>query len=193
MEAEHAHVAKVADGPAVDCDAEGMRCVVDEPQVVAAGDIGQCIKLAGMAVNVHGQDRRRPGRDGRLNRVRIEGIVIRFDIHEDRADFVPVKGVGGGNECKGGGDDLARNAHALEADLQGQRAIVEQANIGRIEEFRKHLLVAANNRTAICQPSAVPDFFQTFGKLFQRGQKWSGNVNRFVEFFYHVLILMAKS
>ena len=37
----------------------------------------------------------------RLNRFRIKGIVIRFNVYENRADFVPVKGVGGGYKVKG--------------------------------------------------------------------------------------------
>ena len=84
-----------------------------------------------IAESAHRENRRRPGGNRGLHFLRVQRVVVRFNVHEDRPDLVPVKRMGGGDKREGGCDHLAAYPQPLQADLQGQRAVVEQADVFR--------------------------------------------------------------
>jgi len=71
METEHAQIAKMADWRAADLHPEGVGGVIQKFQVVAPGDIGQRVELAGMAVDVDGENSGRPWGDGSFYPLRV--------------------------------------------------------------------------------------------------------------------------
>ena len=62
-----------------------------------------------------------------------------------------------GDESEWSGDYLAGNTHSLQGYLQGQRTIVEQTDIVRLEIILKFPSVAVQHWTIVGQPLVVPD------------------------------------
>lgn len=67
MEADHRQIPERQDGPAAQPYPESVSGIVEDLEAVGVGDPLQAIDLAGRAVDVHGQDGRRLGRDERLH------------------------------------------------------------------------------------------------------------------------------
>ena len=131
------------------------------------------------------QDGGGPGSNGRLHLSGVQRVVFRLDIHKHRPDFVPVKGVGGGNKRERRGDNLSGQLQPLQGDLQRQRAIVEEAKVLRGKITAKFALVALHHWAIVGEPAVGPDFFQSGGKLFQWRKKRPGYINWFCEWRLH--------
>ncbi len=181
METEHAHVAKMRDGLAANLHAEGVGRVVDQFEVVTTSDVGQGIDFAGVTKDVHGQDSRSPGRNGGLDLLGVQCVVVRLDVDEDGSDLVPKQSVGGRDESERGRDDLAGNPHSLQPDLQRQCTIVEEAHVVHLEIVRQLTGKALKNRAVVRQPLAVPYFLKPVGELFNWREEGTGDVDRLLE------------
>ena len=181
VETEHAHVAEVADGPPPDGHTESVRRVVDERQFVAAGDVRQRIEFAGETVDVDGEDRRGPGSDGSLHRRGVQGEVIRLDVDEYGAYLVPVQRVGSGHESERGRDDFPRNVHALETDLERKGAVVEKADVVRLEVSAQLPAETLDDRAVVREPVIAPYFFQPILEFFQGREIGSRHQDGLVE------------
>ncbi len=83
---------------------------------------------------MNSQDRCGPWRDRRLNFFRVKSVILGFDIHEDGPDLVPEQCMRRRHKRERSGDNLSGKLQALQADLKRQGAIVEQAEIVRVEE-----------------------------------------------------------
>ena len=86
-----------------------------------------------------------------------------------------------GDKGEGGGDDFACELHALHADLQGERAVVEQADVFGAEIAFQLFGVALEDWAVVGQPGIVPDFLQPRLVFFQGGKEWFGDVDGFRE------------
>ena len=89
VEAEGGHVALVEDAAAFHLYSEGVRGIVDDLEAVLVGYLLYPLRVARLAVAVHGHDGRGPGGDGRLDAVGIDAAVRRVDVHEYGLDAVP--------------------------------------------------------------------------------------------------------
>ena len=83
VEADRDKVPEGADPPALPCGAEGLRRVLDDPQVVLLRDGAQPVAVDREAGQVDRDDRACPGRHGLLQAVQVNGPGCRVDVHED--------------------------------------------------------------------------------------------------------------
>lgn len=130
VEAEHANVAELGNRAAVDLDAEGMRRIIDQPQAMPPGDIGQGVQVAGVSVNVHGQDGGRPRRDGRFDSFGVQRVGVRFDVDENGLQAVGDQRVAGGDERERRGDDFAGQLHACKAICKANMPLANSETFG---------------------------------------------------------------
>ncbi len=112
VKAEHVEIAVLGNGLAADVDPEGVGGIVDQLQVMAAGDISQGSQIAGVPKDMDSQDRSSPGGDGRFHFFGNKGIMFGFDITEDQPDIVPVKSMGSGHKAERRGNYLSRSSVA---------------------------------------------------------------------------------
>src|SRR5204862_6918815 len=83
-----------------------LRRVLDDRAIARPADGAQAFHGRHLAVEVHGHDGARPGRDGRLYRRGIDIERVRLDVHEHRSAARVVDRPGGGEERERGVDDL---------------------------------------------------------------------------------------
>src|SRR5690606_18067482 len=134
---------------------------------------------AGMPVNVDREDGRGPGRDRRFHAIRVQRVMVRLDVDKDRSDLVPEERVGGGDEREGRRDDLTGEAHALDRDLQRERAVVEQAEVLSREFSHERLAIALEDRAIVGEPRVVPDLRQPLLEIGKGREEGPGDVDRF--------------
>ena len=185
VETEHAQVSVVADGFPVHSHAKRVGGIVEQREIVAAGDVRQLLEPARITIDVHREDGSGPGRDGFFHLLRIKRVMVRLDVNEDGTDFVPVKGVSCGHESKRRGDDFARQAEALERDLEGQRAVVEEAEVLGVKLAAQFLLKPLDNGAIIGEPGAVPNLLKSVAKIRKRREERSRHVNGFFKWNWH--------
>ena len=96
---------------------------------MAVRNLLNALHVAGIAVYM---DRNNGGsllRDQALQFVHVDGIVFLIDIAEYRSQAVAHDGMGGGGKAERGRDDLARQLHSLQRQLQRHMTIHKQLQI----------------------------------------------------------------
>ncbi len=83
IKAETADAAQRADAPLVAICAVRLRGIFDQQQIVAFGDLRQRIEIAGLAVEMNGKDRPRPGSDRPFDLFRVEIVCHGVDVDEN--------------------------------------------------------------------------------------------------------------
>src|SRR5207247_11142306 len=80
-----------------------LRRVLDDREIARPSDGAQAFHGRHLAVEMHGHDGARPGRDGCLYRRGIDIERVRLDVHEHRSAARVVDRPGGREEREGGG------------------------------------------------------------------------------------------
>ena len=150
----------MADGLPVHSHAKSMGSIVEEHEIVTAGDFRQFFEPAGISIDMHCQNGGGPRRDRFFHLFRIQRVMVRLNIHKNRPNLVPVKGMGGGYKSEWGRDYFAGQPHALQGDLECQCPVVKQAEVFRVKMAAKLALIALHDRAVVGKPPVGPDFFQ---------------------------------
>ena len=114
VEGEDGRSAAGAERPAAVLGAERLAGVLDEGEAVPLGDRLELGELGRVAEDVHGEDRLRARRDGRLDRSGVEVQRARVDVREDRRRAFVEDAVGGGDEGERRRHDLVARPQARE-------------------------------------------------------------------------------
>lgn len=85
---------------------QGFTGVLDDDKPVPPGDGADLVQPCRLAEGVDGEDGLGPGRDGRLDEIRIDVARLRFHVDEDGPGPFVEDAVAGGDETEGRGDDL---------------------------------------------------------------------------------------
>ena len=156
VKAEAAHVAEGAQRFPVKMSAVGLRAVFDHPQVMLPGDFHYPAHIAAHAVEMHGHEGLRAGRDGRFDFFRIQ-IVIFVRLHKDRrcarlrnAHHTGDVGVGTDDDFVSRADVQKMHAHPQRVQSVGQSHAVLRAHI-RGKFFFKMLNFPAQNIPAAAE------------------------------------------
>lgn len=110
-------------------DAECVRCIVDDLDVIVVGDSLDSVDVAWITVAVHRKNRGGLGGDRRLDLCGVNVEGGRLDIDEDWFDPVPEQRMCSGDERVRCGDDLAGNAEGLKRGYQCERAIGKKRDV----------------------------------------------------------------
>ena len=129
MEAERRHVAGIDDGLPVFPYAKGMRRIINNLQAVSVGYLLYPLRLAGLAVDMHGHDGSGLGSDCRLYLLGVDIPRLRVDVDKHRLDAVPPQGMRGSHKTIRSGYHLPRDVHGLKRTNQWQRAVGKQADV----------------------------------------------------------------
>ncbi len=120
IETERGHIAEGAGEFAVEGRAEGVAVIFQQPEIVAAGNIGDDIHGAGIAERVRNQDGSRARADGVFNQVRIEVVCSHFAIHKNRNQAVLHDGSQRGGKRDGRRNDFIARPQARFAGVAQQ-------------------------------------------------------------------------
>lgn len=116
VEGEHGDIARGREGR----DAESMGGVVDDFDAVLVGEALEAGDIAGIAVDVDGNDGTGARSDGAFGGFRRKAKRVGIDVGEDGRGSGTDDGVGGGNERERSGDDFTRgNAKRGKSEFQG--------------------------------------------------------------------------
>ena len=88
---------------------------------MAARDVEDRIEIRGCTADVHGDDRLRLLRDGRLDQLRPDVQRLRIDVDEHRPGIEVTDHFRGCRERVGSGDDFVAGAHARSLEREVQR------------------------------------------------------------------------
>ena len=178
VEAQHREVAVVQDAAVAHLDAEGVRGVVDDLQVVGVGDLLDAAHVARMPVAVHGEDGRRLRRDGRRDPVGVQVQGVRVDVDEDRPDPVPDQAVRGRDEGVRRRDDVTRDAELLQRAHQCDGRVAEQRDLRDAQPAAQRRLEPLVELPAVGEDLAVPDLLEVGQHLLEGRQVGRGDVDR---------------
>lgn len=165
-------------------NAKGMGGVVDDFDSVFVGKTLESSDIAGIAIDVDGDDGPGTGRDGAFGGFGRKAERVVVDVGEDGFGAGADDGMGGGNEREGRGNDFAVvDAQRGKSQFQGKRTIGKERKIRlRHPQPRgKSGMEALRQGTVVGQPLVGPDFGATFLKVFQRRQIRPGDVDGMVE------------
>ena len=121
IEADRGQVGQRAGRLVAVARALGLAGVLQDQQAVVAREPVDRVHVRGMAVQVHRDDRRRPGGHRSGGRGRIEAVRRRVDVREHRAGAGMHHGVGRGGERERRHDDLVARADARRHQAEVQR------------------------------------------------------------------------
>jgi hypothetical protein len=121
-EAEGATVAQAAHLLAVDLGAEGRGRVLQHPEVVGAGELGDAHHVGRVAVQVDGHEGPGAAGEGPVRRVRVEAPGIRVDVHEHGRGADGGDGADRRHPGELRHDHLVARPHAQGAERQAQGA-----------------------------------------------------------------------
>ena len=149
VEGEDRGVAVRADAPPLRERADGLGGILDHGEPVACGDLVDAIDLAGVAEDVHRQDRARPRRDRGLDRGGVDVERVGVDVDEDGRPPLVQDAVGRRDEARRRGDHLVAGADARQPDreVQSGRAARDRRRVGGSGERREVALEAPQERT----------------------------------------------
>lgn len=123
VEAECGGIAQTAGHASLVAGTTGLRRVLEDQQVVLAGNGANGVHVGYLAIEMDGHDRSRAGGDSGLDLARVDviGRRIAVDQHRDGS------GIGysqrGGDKCVGGGDNFVAGANIIGANDHLQRRI----------------------------------------------------------------------
>ncbi len=145
VEAEASGDPHRAQSAAVEGGPRGLGHVLDHGQTVGLGDGQDPVHLAGRAVQVHGDHRSGPRRDGGLEQVRVHVAVI-ADIDQDRLPARVDDGAYRGHAGVGDGDDLIARIEldGTEGQIQGIVAAADTYGVPGADELSEALLELLN-------------------------------------------------
>ena len=140
----------------------GLASVLDDGQLVLAGNGVDRIHVAGHAEDMHGQDGSGAVGDPALDRRRVHGQRGRVRVGEHRQRFVDQDRVVGRNERVGRNDHLVAGIHAhdVQSDQQGSRAAGRRQAAFGAEQFRVGLFKLLHVFPAAAKPSAAAQYVQ---------------------------------
>ena len=150
---------------------KGVGGVVDDGDVVFLGEAVEAIDVAAVAIDMHGDDGFGARGDEFLDFIRVEAEGFGIDVRKDRGRADALKGVGGGDEGEGSGDDIAiGESHRVVAEFEGECAVVEEREVGfgYAEVGGECRLELLQHRAVVREPLVVPYFVDTgfeFGKI----------------------------
>ena len=158
MEAQDRAVAVLEQRPSVEPHAHHMRRVVDHAESVLVRHRLDPVHVAGVAEDVHRQDRPRLGTDQALDARGVQRVGPGVDVAEDRGDAVPVERMRRGGKRERRGDDLAAvDPESLECDQQRHRPVAAQAEVRRAQVVRQRAAQLLVERPLVGEPPRVPD------------------------------------
>jgi hypothetical protein len=138
--------------------AMGLARVLDDRDRTGPGTGQDRFHVRGLAVEMHGKDRPRPGRDRLGDRVRVEVQRLRVHVHEDRSRARGEDGQAGEGSGKRRGDDLVARAHADrdQGELQGLGPVCDRDRLAGLEG-RGELALERLDLRAEDEPPGVDD------------------------------------
>ena len=165
VETERTEVAGVKYALAVYFYAEGVSGVIDHLKSVLIGNLLYALRVAGLAVDVHGHYGRGLRRDGSLDFVGVDVSRAWVNIYEHGLYAVPPEGVSSGYEAVRSRDYLARYAQCLQGRDERQRTVGEQADVGHFQICGKFLFKLLVELSVVGYPLARPYLFEHFVKV----------------------------
>ena len=159
--------------------AEGVRRVVEHGQIMPLGDCFDGVHIAGVAVDVNGQDRARLRRDLRFQQCGIEREVIRFHVAKHGRKTAAHDCVRGGDKRKRSRDDFARfEVERGDGAFQREVSVGKEAKIRRSELLRERGLQLLMLRAAVGEVAGGEDLAHEGFIFFHRRQRRARYQNR---------------
>ena len=189
MGAEHRCVAEIGSANALIVHAKGVSSVIDHFQVVLFCDSLDCLHITHKTIDVGSHDCHSLLSDGRLNQLRVNGIIVFFYVYKHRRKPVPDDCVCSGTVGIRGSDHLALHVQRIEGHLHGHMAIGEQIHIVSLEILLEHLLEFQGGRASVGQPAALPYRLQFLKKLLKVRHRRTGHINSLIT---HILLHTPK-
>ncbi len=176
VEAEHGGVANVCNGVAIDLHAKGVGCIVDEAEVVFLRQGFEAVDVAGVPVDVDGNDGFCFLCDEFFGGFGSHAEGVGVDVCKDGGGANASEGMGGGNEGEGGGDDFRAGhveAEGLVDDFKGKGAVDEEGEgfFWSVQEGGKRFLEGLEHGAVVGEPLVLPDGFEAFFIGFELGQE----------------------
>ena len=180
MGAEHGSIAEIGGANALIVHAEGVRRIIDYSQVVLLGNGFDRLHVTHEAVNVGGYDGHGLLRDGRLDQLRINGVVVFFHVDKHRRKTVANDCVCGGTVGIGGRDDLALHVQCVEGHLHGHMAVGKQIHVVSLEILLEQLFKFHGGRASVGQPAALPYRLQFLDILLKARHRGPGHIDSLI-------------
>ena len=116
---------------------------------------GQCRDIAAAAPEMDPQNAGRPRSNELIDFVGVDRVRDPVDVAKDGSDLLPRECVRGGNECKSGDDDLARQSECPNRKFQRHRSIRDGNAVPNAKLAGDSTLKFCNKRSAVGQPMPV--------------------------------------
>ena len=181
MKAEDLGRPKTADHAPSIRAAERVGGVEDERQVVPAGDGFEPFDGTGTAPKVDADDATRARRDHPLDPARIERVSLWIDVAEDGGDFLPLQGVGRGDEGEGRHDDLACKLQRPDGDFQRHGCVAHGHAVLDADVLRDAHLEFRDKRPLVAEPAAIENAFDAPEQLRAVAEVRATDVQRLIE------------
>jgi len=138
---DHADIAKRTRVLTAVAHATGLRRVFDDRQTVALANLRDLGGIRSLAIDVHGHQRRSPGRDGALERLGTRREGVRVHVDQDRLETREHRRASRRHEGESRDDDFAapRQIQRQQGKEQAERAIGCQGNVVGTRELAQAL------------------------------------------------------
>ncbi|MPM81084.1 hypothetical protein SDC9_128136 [bioreactor metagenome] len=171
-----------------------MSCVIEHRQVVLCCDALDCLHVAGVAVDVHGQDGACARGDRSLEFACVKREIIRLHIAKHGGKATADDGMRGGDKRKRCCDDFAwRKMKRRDGAFQREVTVGKEAKVWGFElllqcGFQLLMLCAA-----VCQVAGGEDLANELLIFFHRRQRRARDQNRRVFLQHKISFVFAKA
>ena len=165
METECGHIPCIQNAFTVYFHTKRMGRVINNFQAILVGYLLNTHGITGLPIYMNRHNGRCSGCNGSLYLIRIHITCRRVDIHEDRSNTIPPKGMGGSHKTIRGGYHLSRYSQSLQSCYQWQCSIGEKTDKRYFQISSQFLFQLLMKRTIVCYPLARPNFLEHCVKI----------------------------
>ncbi len=181
VEAEDLGLAEVADHFAAVGTAETVGGIVKNLEIVGGGDDVDGIGIAGAAPEVNADDAGGARGDHAGDLCGVDGEGVGIDVAEDGGDFLPLEGVGGGDEGEGGDDDFAFKFEGADGDFECDGSVAHGDAIFDADVIGNAFFEFADTFAGIGEPLAIEDVVDAGEEVGAIADVGAADVDRFGE------------